>query len=268
MVPQAAATPPGFAATWTGIGGYSTSDLIQAGISENSAPNNGASGNQYAAWYELLPAAETSLTHCTGASSCPVKPGDDVAVAITQVSKKKWLISVADSTESWTWSKTVKYSSSQSSAEWILEAPTVGAQTTLANVGTVHFGPTSTYTVGGQTSTIAQGDPTEIILTPGGVDEATPSAIANDGQSFNDCRVLPNLPGALIQRRSSEEPVSTSVARVRTKRRSSWSNEGGREASECSGRVVEPDLRPALEHLSRLGPGIAATPRLLYGICW
>ena len=69
VVPQAAATPPGFAATWTGIGGYSTSDLIQAGISENSAPNNGASGNQYAAWYELLPAAETNLTHCTGASS-------------------------------------------------------------------------------------------------------------------------------------------------------------------------------------------------------
>lgn len=61
------------------------------------------------------------------------------------------------------------------------------AQTTLANVGTVHFGPTSTDTVSGQTSTIAQGDPTEIIPSPRGVDEATPSAIAKDGQSFNDC---------------------------------------------------------------------------------
>ena len=31
---------PGFAATWTGIGGYSTSDLIQAGTAEQSLPAN------------------------------------------------------------------------------------------------------------------------------------------------------------------------------------------------------------------------------------
>jgi len=30
-VPSAGLAPPGFAATWTGIGGYDTSDLIQAG---------------------------------------------------------------------------------------------------------------------------------------------------------------------------------------------------------------------------------------------
>src|ERR1700741_5158957 len=30
-VPSAGLVPPGFAATWTGIGGYNTSDLIQAG---------------------------------------------------------------------------------------------------------------------------------------------------------------------------------------------------------------------------------------------
>jgi hypothetical protein len=188
VVPTAAAAPPGFAATWAGIGGYSTSDLIQAGVSENSSPNNGVSGNQYGAWYELLPKSETDLTKCTGKKSCPVEPGDNVSVSITEASANHWTIDLADPTEGWTWSKTVKYTSSESSAEWILEAPTVGAQTTLADVGTVHFGPTSTYTAGGQTNTIAEGDPTEIVLSPsGGVDEATPSAIAADGQSFNDC---------------------------------------------------------------------------------
>ena len=87
----------------------------------------------------------------------------------------------------WSWSKNVTYSSSESSAEWILEAPTLVAQTLLAHVGTAHFGPTSTYTDGGGTHTIAQGDPTEIFLSPGVVNEATPSALAADGQSFNDC---------------------------------------------------------------------------------
>ena len=39
-VPSAGLVPPGFAATWTGIGGYNTSDLIQAGTAEQSAPDN------------------------------------------------------------------------------------------------------------------------------------------------------------------------------------------------------------------------------------
>jgi hypothetical protein len=60
-------------------------------------------------------------------------------------------------------------------------------QTLLANTGTTKFGPTSTYTQGGVTHTIAQGDPTQLDLSPGVVNEATPSALASDRQSFNDC---------------------------------------------------------------------------------
>ncbi len=65
-VPSAGLDPPGFAATWTGIGGYNTSDLIQAGIEEDSFPNNPLLGNQYQAWYEILPASETPISNCTG----------------------------------------------------------------------------------------------------------------------------------------------------------------------------------------------------------
>ncbi len=187
VVPPASLVPPGFAATWTGIGGYSSSDLIQAGISENSLPNNPLLGNQYSAWYELLPASETPLTNCTGNSACPVSPGDKVTVTISQVGSARWSITESDPTEGWTWNKTVTYSSSESSAEWILEAPTLVAQTLLANVGTAHFGPTSTYTAGGSTHTISAGDPTQIDLSPGVVNEATPSGLAGDGQSFNVC---------------------------------------------------------------------------------
>jgi hypothetical protein len=192
-VPAAGLVPPGFAATWTGIGGYNTSDLIQAGTAEQSAPDNPVLGPQYYAWYELLPNSETQLTNCTGDANCTVTPGDTVSVNIGNVSGNTWSISVADSGK-WSWSQNVSYSSSKSSAEWILEAPTLIAQTLLAPVGTVHFGPTSTYNDGGGTHTIAAGNPTQIDLGTGVVNEATPSALASDGQSFNDCAYALSCP--------------------------------------------------------------------------
>jgi len=185
-VPSAGLVPPGFAATWTRIGGYNTSDLIQAGTAEQSAPSNPLLGDQYYAWYELLPASETQLTNCIGDPNCTVTPGDKITVNISQVSGNTWSISMTDAGK-WSWSQDVNYASSESSGEWILEAPTLVAQTVLAPVGKVHFGPTSTYTAGGVTHTIAEGDPTQIFLSPGVVNEATPSALASDGQSFNDC---------------------------------------------------------------------------------
>jgi hypothetical protein len=88
----------------------------------------------------------------------------------------------------WTWSTTTSYTSSESSAEWILEAPTVaGAQSTLANTGTTQF-ITSYYVQNGTVKTIAQGDPTQIDLSPAGlVNEATPSGLESDGQTFDVC---------------------------------------------------------------------------------
>jgi hypothetical protein len=194
-VPSAAAlVPPGFAATWTGIGGYNTSDLIQAGVSENSLPDNPLSGPQYGAWYEILPASETPLDNCVGDAACTVKPGDKVSVSISESSPGQWAISIQDPTEGWSWSKTIAYASSHSSAEWIHEAPTLVAQTLLANTGTTHFGPTSTYTDGTGTHTIAQGDPTLINLSPGLINEATTSPLNADGQSFNVCAYQQTCP--------------------------------------------------------------------------
>jgi hypothetical protein len=186
-VPTGGLVPPGFAATWAGIGGFNSTDLIQAGVAESSLPSLPVLGDQYFAWYELLPNAETQLTGCSGDASCTVTPGDDVTVHIFQIGATEWTISVVDAGH-WTWTSNVSYQSSNSSAEWIHEAPTVeGLQSLLANTGTTSFGPTSTYVAGDQTLTIAQGNPTQIDLSPGLVNEATPSALASDGQSFNVC---------------------------------------------------------------------------------
>lgn len=186
-VPAAGLVPPGFAATWTGIGGFHSTDLIQAGVAEQSLPDNPVLGPQYYAWYELLPAGETQLTGCNPDPNCTVTPGDVVTTSINQGSGTNWTIAMTDAGK-WSYSTTVTYSSSRNSAEWILEAPTlIAVQTLMAPVGTVHFGPNSTFTAGGGSQTIASGSPTTVILSPGLINEATPGPLASDGQSFNVC---------------------------------------------------------------------------------
>lgn len=188
IVPKVSSdVPPGFTSNWAGIGGYSTSDLIQAGTSEQTAPSSSLLGDQYYAWWETLPNSETQLTGCSGDANCTVTPGDTMTVNITNAGGDNWTIDIADSGH-WTWSKTVSYSSSESSAEWIEEAPEVADVYTIpANTGTATFGPTDTYTTSSGTHTIAAGDPTLIDESPGVLNEATPSALASNGESFDVC---------------------------------------------------------------------------------
>ena len=185
-VPTASLVPPGFSATWAGIGGYNTSDLIQAGVGENSLPANPLFGPQYFAWYEILPASETPISGCSSDPSCTVRPGDSITIDIHNVSGTSWSVNLTD-TGKWSFATTLTYASSESSAEWIQEAPTlVALQTLPAAVGTVHFRSTDTFTVGGAAKTIAAGNPTQINESPVGiVNLATTSPLAADGQSFN-----------------------------------------------------------------------------------
>jgi hypothetical protein len=55
----------------------------------------------------------------------------------------------------------------------------VSSAFTVPSAGLVPPGFAATYD--------PEGDPTQIDLSPGVVNEATPSAVAADGQSFNDC---------------------------------------------------------------------------------
>jgi hypothetical protein len=193
-VPSAGLLPPGFAATWTGIGGYTTPDLIQAGVGEGSLPSLPILGPQYYAWYELLPNSETPITNCKGDPSCAVSPGDRIGIVIHKLSGNSWVIAMADDGH-WTWHTQVTYASSGSSAEWILEAPQVmGLQSLVAPVSTVSFGPRSSYVAGGVEHSLADGHPTTIDQTAGALPEATPSAIAPGGQSFDVCTYATSCP--------------------------------------------------------------------------
>ena len=186
-VPAVSVAPPGFAANWAGIGGYTSSDLIQAGTSEDELQGNYA-------WYEILPASETPISNCSGDTACTVNAGDVVTVDIHNVGANLWSVSLADAGH-WTWQQNISYASSESSAEWIFEAPTVGVQTIPANTGTNYFGPTSTFTDAAGTHTIADGNPIAIDMGIGiGLNEATTSGLASNGQSFNVCAYQQSCP--------------------------------------------------------------------------
>lgn len=185
-VPQAGSVPPGASSTWVGIGGFSTSDLIQAGTQQISAPlDQLIAGGGYAAWYELLPASPVYFTGCAGDAACTVNPGDHMSVTITNGGGSSWSISVAD-TGHWTYSTTVTYSSTESSAEWIHEAPSAAGAVPVpvGNSGTVTFDGADSAVINGTTEDIAASGATPVVALPL---ETAVSALDSDGDGFNVC---------------------------------------------------------------------------------
>ncbi|MCA1831637.1 MAG: G1 family glutamic endopeptidase [Actinomycetota bacterium] len=181
-VPTAAVTGPGFSAAWTGIGGYDSNDLIQAGASMDSLGTT-----DYYAWYEMLPAAETRISSgCSSDSTCAVHPRDVITVTVKYNNGTSWTISISNAGH-WSWTKNVTYTSLFNSAEWILEAPSLGpVQTWMSNVGTVHFNPNNQYQVNGTNTwlNMATANPDKVVLA---FAEGMPSAIDSGGDGFNVC---------------------------------------------------------------------------------
>lgn len=172
-VPSASATGnPGADATWVGIGGVQSRDLIQAGT-ENTV---GISQQvQTDAWIERLPQTSHPI-------SLPVKPGDSVTVTISQQSAGNWLIAFKNNTTGQSYQTTEQYDSSMSSAEWVEEAPSGGRRVVpLDEFGSVHFAA-GTATKDGQSVTIAQSGAKPITMIDGtGTPLATPSKLSNTG---------------------------------------------------------------------------------------
>lgn len=100
--------------TWIGIGGVTTSDLIQVGT-QNIITAGGQISTS--AFYELLPGYSQTVPGVT------VSEGDSMTASLTQISSGQWTISITDKTDGQSWTATVSYASSLSSAEWIEEDP-------------------------------------------------------------------------------------------------------------------------------------------------
>ena len=185
-VPAVAAASSTMAdATWVGIGGISSSDLIQAGT---QAITDLSGSVAYQAWYELLPDDMQTI------ASLPVRAGDSMTASLTQTASGVWQIALNDRTTGGTYTTNVNYHSSLSSAEWIEEMPTANiGRLALDNFGIVSFTGGSVTQNGSTTATIAQsGGSVLTMVTNGGTVLASPSALGSDGASFTVTRTSAN----------------------------------------------------------------------------
>jgi hypothetical protein len=178
-------------ASWVGIGGFSSSDLIQLGTEQLVEPNGILI---YRPWYELLPAAETVLP-----SKYAISPGDAMTASLTCTanctahnSSTTWTLSMTDSTAGWTWTENFTYRSSLSSAEWIEEAPEYqGSVVPLPNYGSIQF---SNLTANGANPNLTLAS-NGIALDDQAGGNSTPCAAVNGDQFILDygttCTVSP-----------------------------------------------------------------------------
>src|SRR6266851_6400734 len=177
-VPQLAPNgAPGVGATWVGIGGVNSRDLIQAGTQDVAS---GSGQSQYQAWIETLPQPSQQVP-------LAVAPGDSVTVSINETGPGTgvWQIAFKNNTSGQTYQTTANYTSSQSSAEWIEEAPSgPNGIVPLDNFGSVSFN-SATAIVNGQTVDLTQAGAQPItMLSAASQPLAVPSAIGTDGASF------------------------------------------------------------------------------------
>jgi len=199
-VPQLApAGAPGVGATWVGIGGVNSRDLIQAGTQDVSAGNG---QSQFQAWIEMLPAPSQQVP-------LAVAPGDSVTVSITQQSAGSgtWQIAFKNNTSGQTYQTTVHYASSLSSAEWIEEAPSgPNGIVPLDNFGSVAFSSASAVQ-NGQTVDLSQAGAQPITMLNGSSQPlAVPSAIGSDGSSFSVARTAASATPAAVPGRGRGQP--------------------------------------------------------------
>ncbi len=131
-----ASRSPEYAASWVGIGGDGSPQLIQTGTTGFTSTTT----TTYYSWYEMLPSAPVPI----GA----VAPGDLMSARISQGAGTTWTITIMDLTSKSSFSKSFTYAAgSATSAEWIVErpllvtttAPTGFVFSTLANFGSTSF---------------------------------------------------------------------------------------------------------------------------------
>lgn len=164
-------------AAWIGIGGVSSTDLIQTGTIHSVEPDGTTT---YMVFYELLPAPAMVVTGFT------VHAGDVMTASITEQSAGKWRIRITDTTNNLSYTTTTDYTSSYSSAEWIEEDPSYldGSLVPFNNFGHVSFTGGLT-TMDGVSVNIAGSKADPITL----VDSSnkpivTPSVLISSGTAF------------------------------------------------------------------------------------
>jgi hypothetical protein len=186
-IPTVTGTSTSADAAWIGIGGVNSQDLIQTGT---QAINEGNGSVNYIAWYELLPADMIQIP-------LAVTSGNSVTVFLAENSGNLWTINFHNNTTNQNYTTTVKYVSSNSSAEWIEEMPTLAGSNSfipLDNFGSVQFSG-GYVTQNGNTLNILQSGAEPLTMANSNNQAlAVPSSLDSSGSDFSVSRtsVLPS----------------------------------------------------------------------------
>jgi len=201
-IPQSTSTSGALSAdaTWVGIGGITSADLIQAGtqtVIQNGVPT-------LEAWYEVLPASSVQVP-------LTVNTGDRMTVSVAQESSSTWQVSFNDATTGQSYEISVPYASSLSSAEWIEEMPSDTHNfVSLDNFGTLSFDSAFAVRNGTSMTPSALGAQPMTMITNAGRALAAPSSLGADGASFTVTR------SAAV---ASAVPVTVTISRGQWSRR-------------------------------------------------
>ena len=173
-----------FSSQWIGIDGFNNSNLIQTGTESDYYQGSA----HYAAWWEILPAAETVIPSIT------VRPGDVMSASVTKGSGSSWTITITDTTTGASFTTVQTYTGPGTSAEWVEEAPTVGGHiATLANYGFTTFDPGTANGANPGLTTADSG-----VMVQNHKQVSTPSDPDSDTDGFNMQygRTQPAAPGS------------------------------------------------------------------------
>ena len=165
---------------WVGVDGITNSSLIQAGVNEEYS--NSGNQIQINAWWEVLPAASTTIT------TLDISPGDSVTVSLDQVNASTWAITVTDNSTGQSFTTDQPYSGPQSSAEWIVEAPLVNGQEAILSP----FYPQVTFSSLSTAGPVNSAD--LFAMVQNGSQVATPSAADASGVAVAYGDVAPPSP--------------------------------------------------------------------------
>ena len=174
-------------ATWIGIGGgcldagcgLNDATLIQTGTEQDV---DGSGHASYSAWWELVPAPAVTIDKMS------VSPGDHIHASVAQAGPEVWTITLNDVTRNESFSTTVPYTSTHSTAEWIEETPlTVGTggtgQASLPTLSSAHF---DNAAVNGLPARLTSAEELQLVDASNHV-IGTPSAPDTEADGFAAC---------------------------------------------------------------------------------
>ncbi len=157
-------------ATWVGIDGYSNGNLVQTGA---SADCSGTTVSYYA-WWEVLPASETTI------GSFTVHAGDTIWASVTYAtSTGKYTMKITDGSQSFSHVRTLT-ADPRTSAECIVERDYIGVLNQLSKFKTDTFS-SCTATISGTSGGIGTFSSVDAIkMVSGSTTLATTSALTSN----------------------------------------------------------------------------------------